>query len=112
MNLVAADPNRVPCHVELEAVRPEYGLIGLRTRTAENRLQAGDQLARPERLGDVIVRTGVERPDLLLLLADRGENEDRHLAPRPQLGAYVHSVSVGQNQVDDRRVWVLDGGSV
>ena len=93
-----------------KASRVAFGeaLIGLGARAAENRLQTGDQLTRPERLGDVVVGTCVECPDLLLLLADRGKDEDWHLAPPPELGAYVHSVPVGQDQVDDRRVWVLD----
>ena len=40
-----------------------------------------DELIRPEGLRDVIVGTGLERADLLLLLADGGQHDDRHVAP-------------------------------
>ena len=60
-------------------------LLGRRPRAAQRRLQASDQLARAERLGDVVVRARLQRSDLLLLLAHRRQHEDRHLAPLAQL---------------------------
>ena len=42
------------------------------------RPQPRQQLAHPERLGDVVVGAGVEGGDLLPLLADRREDHDRH----------------------------------
>ena len=39
--------------------------------------EAGEQLLDPERLRHVVVRAGVERRDLLALLADDREHDDR-----------------------------------
>ena len=66
-------------------------------------LEPGDQLRRPERLRHVVVGAGRERPHLLLLLADRGEDDDRHLAPLAQPLGHLDAVDVGQHQVEDRR---------
>ena len=55
-------------------------LVGRRPGPAQHRLQARDELARAERLGHVVVGAGLERAHLLVLLADRGEHDDRHLA--------------------------------
>ena len=38
-----------------------------------------DQLARAERLGDIIVGAGLEPADAVLFLAARGEHDDRHV---------------------------------
>ena len=51
--------------------------------------QPGQQLVDPDRLGDVIVGAGVERRDLLALVADRREDDHRRAAPRAQLAAHV-----------------------
>ena len=65
--------------------------------------QPGDQLRRAERLGHVVVGAGGQRPHLRLLLADRGEDDDRHLAPLAQPLGHLDAVDVGQHQVEDRR---------
>ena len=51
----------------------------------QRRPQARDQLLRAEGLGHVVVGAGLERAHLLRLLADRREDEDRHLAPGAEL---------------------------
>ena len=71
---------------------------------AQRGLQARHELARAERLGDVVVGARLQRPDLLLLLADGGQHEDRHLAPLAQRARHLHAVAVRQHQVDDRRL--------
>ena len=47
----------------------------------QHRPQPRQQLLGAERLGDVVVGAGVERPHLLALVADRREDDDRQLAP-------------------------------
>ena len=43
--------------------------------------EAGQELVDPERLRHVVVRTGVECQDLLVLVADGGEDEDGRIGP-------------------------------
>ena len=46
---------------------------------AQHRADPGDQLARAERLGHIIVGAGLEAADPVALLAARGEHDDRHV---------------------------------
>src|SRR5439155_26459215 len=57
-----------------------------------------------ERLRHVVVRAGVERGDLLGLVADDGEDDDRRRAPRAQLARDVGAARVRQHEVEDHRV--------
>ena len=75
-----------------------------RLGAAQQRAHAGQQLADPERLGQVVVGAGVERADLVLLLADRRDQQDRRAQPVAQLPADVGAVGVGQHQVEDHQV--------
>ena len=70
----------------------------------QDRTQAREQLADRERLRHVVVRAGVERRDLLVVVADSRDEDDRRRAPRPQLSADVASRAVGQQEVEDHRV--------
>ena len=67
-------------------------------RAPENCTQPGEQLLSAEWLGDVVVGAGVERPDLLALVADRREHDDRHLAPAPDLLADVDAAPSGRTR--------------
>src|SRR4051812_41980048 len=51
------------------------------------------QLARCERLRRVVVRAGVECADLLVLLVDRRQDDDRDGAPLARLSAHVDAVT-------------------
>ena len=70
----------------------------------QDRPQARQQLADRKRLRHVVVRAGVERGDLLVVVADGRDEDDRRAAPRAQLPADVTSRAVGQQQVEDHRV--------
>src|SRR5207244_13403203 len=67
---------------------------------------------RGERLRHVIVRAAFQSPNLLLLLADRREHQDRHLAPLPESAADLDTVSVRKHEVDDGGVGWAHGGLV
>ena len=54
---------------------------GQRAGMAEGRADAGEQLLGAERLGQIIIRPGVERGDLVPLVAARGDDHNRHLRP-------------------------------
>ena len=84
--------------------------LGRRPDPAECRPQPREQLVDAERLRDVVVRAGVERGDLLALLADGREDEDRDARPRPQLAADVDPAPVGEDEVEDDRLGRANGG--
>jgi hypothetical protein len=60
------------------------------------------KLARCERLGHVVVRAGVQCADLVVLVVDRRQDDERDRAPLPQLPAQIHAVGVRQRELDDR----------
>ena len=72
-----------------------------RGRVAQRHAHARQQLAHAEGLGHVVVGAGVERGDLVALLAARGEHDDRHLAPLPQPADHLQAVHIGQAQVQN-----------
>ena len=55
--------------------------LGLGRGAAEDCAEAGEQLVHSERLRHVVVGARVESGDLLLLVADDGEDEHRGVAP-------------------------------
>ena len=57
--------------VDLQPRQHKARLLLPAPRAAQRRMQPGDELAGAERLGDVVVRAGLQRQDLLLLLAHR-----------------------------------------
>src|SRR5947209_7479512 len=62
------------------------------------------QLVGAERLGDVVVGAGVERANLLALVAHGGEDQDRQPAPSPDLIAYLDALPIREHQVQHQRV--------
>ena len=62
---------------------------------------AGDQLAQPERLDDVVVGAELEADDSIRFLAARGHDDDRHLRPLAQPAADVEAVHVRKAQVEE-----------
>ncbi len=73
-------------------------------RAPEHRAQPGEQLVDPERLGDVVVGAGVERADLLPLVTDRRQDDDRQPAPAADLAAHLDSLPVGELEIEHDRV--------
>ena len=70
----------------------------------------GQQLGEPERLGDVVVRAGVETHDGVDLVGAGREDEDRHrLAHRPHAAAHLQTVDERQPEVQDDKVGVVPG---
>ena len=70
----------------------------------ERHAQPGEQLADAERLGNVVVGPGVERRDLVRLLAARREHDDRDRRPGAQPLDHLEPVEVGQAEVQDDHV--------
>ena len=66
--------------IEPQRSRLQRLLRRLRRAPAQHRLDARLQLARRERLGDVVVDPGLEARDLVRLVGARGHHDDRQLA--------------------------------
>src|SRR3954452_10728537 len=90
----------VRADVDLETTGADDRLRCTTLGAPQHGVQPRNELAGTERLRHVVVGAGIERTDLLGLLADRRENEDRHLAPLPQAAAYLDTVAVRQDEVD------------
>src|SRR5581483_3618519 len=78
---------------------------------AERRAQPGQQLVDAERLRHVVVGAGVERCDLVLLVVDDRQDDDRHRAPAAQLARDVGAASIRENEVEDHGVRRTHGGA-
>ena len=113
---VGADPDLMTGGVEDE--RPDRQppvLIGRRTRgVAKRDPKTGIELVDPERLGDVVVGTTIERFDLLLLLVPTGQDDDRcpRLAPDPAdelQPVHVRQAEVEQDHIRAARRPALEG---
>ena len=98
--------------VDLEAVGADGRLVVGLAGAAQDRAQARDELARAERLREVVVGARFEREHLLVLLPDRRQDEDRHAAPLAQAPADVDAAAVGEHEVDDRRARRAQRGRV
>ena len=74
----------------------------------QQRADAGHQLARAERLGEVVVGAQLEADDAVQLLGARRQHQDRQRAQRDRAGlapfaAEVQAAAVGQAHVQDRQ---------
>jgi hypothetical protein len=69
--------------VELQARELDDVVGQLRRAPAHDRLDAGEELAPRIRLGDVVVRAGVERGDLVVLRRALADQHDRDVPGAP-----------------------------
>src|SRR3990172_7799561 len=76
-------------------------LAPLWRRAAQDRLDAGDELARVERLGQVVVCPDLEPDDLVDVLVAGGKHEDGDVRPLADAPADVDPVQVGEHEVED-----------
>jgi hypothetical protein len=79
-------------------------------RAAQVRPHASDQLARLERLGDVVVRAELESHHLVREVVARGEHHHRHVRLATDAAADVPPRERGQHHVqhDQRRVFLAE----
>ena len=73
---------------------------GLTADAAHVGADPGEQLARRERLGDVVVGADLEAEHAIGFLAARGHHDDRHVAAPAQLAAHLDAIAAGQHQVE------------
>ena len=104
VDVLAVATHRARGEVDDQAIELDTRLVVGSLGPSQSGSQAGDELARRERLGHVVVRAGVQRAHLLLLGVDRAEHDHRDRAPLAQSPAHLDAVAVGQDQLDDRGI--------
>ena len=83
--------------------------FGMALGAADDRLNAGDQLAAVERLGEEVVGAESETLDLVIELGEPGEDQDRRAYPRGAKPAQnLIAVDVRQHEVEDDDVVVVE----
>src|SRR5882724_12917699 len=76
---------------------------------ADDRLDAGDQLAPVERLGQIIVSAEAQTLDLAVEFTEAGKDEDRSVNARAaQTPQYLVSVNIRQHQIQQDDVVVIE----
>jgi hypothetical protein len=96
--------------LERAALEIEHGVVCFddlhdRRRAApEQRLYAGDQHSRAERLLDVVVRAGLERSHDIRLAIARAQHNDRRAGAVADLGAHGKAVGAGHVDVEQCEV--------
>ena len=95
-----------PAHVELDlGTNPDqFGRLFQAFRPAQHTPDAGHELLRAERLGDVVVGSKLEPHQLVRLLAAGGQHDDRDVAITPQRPSHIEAVLTGQAQVEHHQV--------
>ena len=86
--------------------RPGAAAVVERARS-EDRPDPGDELARAERLGEVVVGPDREADQFVDLLGLRGQHDDVGVAERADLAADLDAVDPRQHQVEDDDIWML-----
>ena len=74
---------------------------------AEERAHPRQQLARAERLGEVVVRPHFQADDAVGLLAHGGQHQDRDVRAFADLAAELEAVLAGEHDVEDDEVDVV-----
>ncbi len=114
LELERADVDRPAAPTHLAAAEVHFGVAEaehvrrLHDRASQHRLDARAQLARVERLGDVVVGAELEPHDLLGVVRPGGEDDDRRAAAAAaQLATDLEAVLARQHDVEqDERVVV------
>ena len=106
MNRCAALLNGAQTQVDAHVAEFEYraGRGARLLAAAGRRANPGQQLAYPERLGQIIVRAGIQRFDLVLLPDARRQNDHGNLRPAAQIAQELHPVAVRQAQVENDQI--------
>ena len=85
------------------------GAPGHHVQPPHRRPQAGQQLLHRERLGKIIVRAGVERLDLVRVVASGADDDDGHVGPASDPADDVDPVHVRQAEIQEDDVRVVRG---
>ena len=109
LDLLVADVHLTPACVDVQVAvldRLVLALAALGRGATEDRADARNELARIERLRQVVVGADLESDDLVDVLVARGQHQDRHVGVLADALADLDPVDVGKHQVehDQRRI--------
>src|ERR1051325_2678486 len=104
LHRVAVDSDAAGTRVDAQG--PDLDLRGSKTGgAAQKRAHAGQQLFGIERLGEIVVGSGIESRDLVAPAVARGEDQDRHLATvLAPLLEHAHAIHLGQAEIQNHRI--------
>jgi hypothetical protein len=112
LNLLAAHTHFSSAGVDAQVAVLDHGgveLFPLRAGATEDGLDARDELARIERLRQVVVRAHLEADDLVDVLVAGAQHEDRHVGRLPDAPTDVDAVDVREHEVEDDQGGRLSG---
>ena len=100
----AVEPRRARAAIDLQPAEAQD--VGLRRALApaQDGAQPRQQLARLERLGQVVVGAQLEADDAVHGVAARGQHQDRRLRAGAHAPADLEAVDIGQHQIEHQRV--------
>src|SRR5712671_5797251 len=103
---IAAAKNLIAPEVDLDVAEGiAVQLLGQSLRAAQYGLDASEQFADGERLGDVVVGAKLEADDLIHFLTARGEHNDRNGRPFGlELLAHIESAHARHHDVENDQV--------
>ena len=96
-----------PREIDLHVAETRVAFLLRALHAPQHRPQAREQFATPERLAEIIVCPGVERLDLVRLLAADREDEHGQPAPFAQPLEHLDAGQVGQAEIEDDGVGPL-----
>ena len=98
--------------IDAQAAVDEHRVGVLRAQHGQPPLgdaQPRQQLLHGEGLGEVVVRTAVQRADLVAVLAAGADDDDGHVRPGSNLEDELHAVHVRQAQIQQDHVRIVGG---
>ena len=108
MQRLAVDFDRARVEIDRQLAGADDA-VGMALAAADDGLDAGDQLAAVERLGQIIVGAEAEALDLVIELGEAGENQNRGRDARgAQAAQHFVAVDIRQHQIEDDDVVIVD----
>src|SRR5215471_18819560 len=108
MQLAALDLDRAGIEVDRQLAGADHR-IGMALGAADDGLDAGDQLALVERLGQVVVGPEAQALQLVVELAEARQDEDWGIDPRgAQPAQHLVAVDVRQHEVEQDDVVIVE----
>ena len=109
VHLAPTPRDLTPREVDAQIAELEHSLVGTcapALRMSKRDAHARQQLVHAERLGQIVVRAGVERRDLVFLAAARGDHDDGDAAPLAKAARDIDAVAVGKAEVEQDHVGI------
>ena len=106
LDLLVAHVHLTPARIDRElpvAQLVTFVAAALRDDAPQDALHACDELARVERLRQVVVGADLQPDDLVHVLVACGEHQDRDVGALPHTAADLDAVDVGQVEIEDHQ---------